>query len=65
MAVDRLRWTMRCMSTPTVIEAPFACEPVTSDPFVADLADHSHDAQARVAALLERGAAAPHRRVYD
>jgi hypothetical protein len=56
---------MRCMSTPTVIEAPFAFESVTSDPFVADLDQRSPEAEARLAALLSRAAAAPHRRIYD
>jgi hypothetical protein len=56
---------MRCMSTPTVIEALFAFEPVTSDPFVADLDDRSPETQDRLAAFLTRAADAPQRRVYD
>jgi hypothetical protein len=53
------------MSTPTVIEARFAFEPVTSDTFVADLDHRSPEAQARLAALVSRAAAAPNRRIYD
>jgi hypothetical protein len=53
------------MSTPTVIEAPIAFEPVTLDPFVADLDDRSPEADARLAAFVKRAAATPHRRIYD
>jgi hypothetical protein len=53
------------MSTPTVIEAPLALEPVTSDPFIAVLDHGSPDRDARWAAFLARVAAAPHRRIYD
>jgi hypothetical protein len=57
--------TMLGMSTPTVIEAPLALEPVTSDPFIAVLDHGSPDRDARWAAFLARVAAAPHRRIYD
>ena len=54
------------MSTPIVIEAGIALEPVTADPFVADLVDYrSPEAAARVADLLARAATGPRRRIYD
>jgi hypothetical protein len=53
------------MSTPTVIEAPITLEPVTSDPFVADLDDRSPDGESRLTALRERYAAAPRRLIFD
>ena len=53
------------ISTPTVIEAPLALEPVTADPFVADLSTASSAVAGRVAALVASVAASPHRRVYD
>lgn len=53
------------MSTPTVIEAPFAFEPVTSDPFVADLTHRSPETEARLAAFVTRPAAAPQPRIDD
>ena len=51
------------MSTPIVTEGPFELEPVTADPFVADLDQRRADS--RVAAFLERLAASPRRRIYD
>jgi hypothetical protein len=53
------------MSTPIVIEAPIDLEPVSSDPFVADLERRSSAVEARTAAFIERAAASPHRRIYD
>ena len=54
------------MSTPTVIEARIELEPVTTDPFVADLVDHrSAEAEARAADFLTRAATGPRRRIYD
>lgn len=53
------------MFAPTVVEAHIELEPVTSDPFIADLDGPSYDTQARLAAFAERGATAPSRRVYD
>ncbi len=50
------------MSTPTVIEARIALEPVTADTFVADL---EGPATERVAAFLVQAATAPRRRIYD
>ena len=51
------------MSTPTVIEARTELEPVTADPFVADLS--RPDVDGRAAALLALAASAPRRRIYD
>jgi hypothetical protein len=65
MAPESRKWTMRGMSTPTVVEVRIELEPVTDDPFVADLALRSLETEARVAAFVERAAAAPHRRIYD
>jgi hypothetical protein len=53
------------MSTPIVIEAQIELEPVTSDPFVADLERRSSAVEARAAAFAERVAASPHRLIYD
>jgi hypothetical protein len=53
------------MSAAVVIEAPLNLEPVTPDPFIADLEPHSPDAQARLAELFQRAAVAPRRRIYD
>ncbi len=50
------------MFTPTVIEARLELEPVTADPFVADLDQPATD---RVAAFLVEAATAPRRRIYD
>jgi hypothetical protein len=49
------------MSTPTVIESPLRLEPVTADPFVADLERSASAAETIVAAA----AAAPRRRIFD
>ena len=46
--------TMLSMSTPTVTESPIRLEPVTADPFVADLSAASADTEARLAALVQR-----------
>jgi hypothetical protein len=54
---------MRGMST--VVEARIELEPVTADPFVADLALRSEGIEARLAALVQRATAARHRRIYD
>ena len=53
------------MLVPTVIEDQIELEAVALDPFVADLDHPSAETKARRAALLERAATAPHRRVYD
>ena len=62
MAPEASNETMPSMSTPIVTEAPFKLEPVTADTLVADL-DLERDP--RVAAFVERLAAAPRRRIYD
>jgi hypothetical protein len=62
MAPEASNGTMPGMSTPIVTEAAFKLEPVTADPFVADL---DPDRDLRVAAYVERLAAAPRRRIYD
>jgi hypothetical protein len=49
------------MSTPTVIESPLRLEPVTADPFVADLERSASAADTIVAAA----APAPRRRIFD
>jgi len=48
------------MSTPTVIESPLRLEPVTSDPFVADLEHPTSASELRLVA-----AAAARRRIFD
>lgn len=53
------------MFTPTLTEAPLALEPVTSDPFVADLDHRSVESDSRLAAFFERNASAPRRRIFD
>jgi hypothetical protein len=63
MARRASKGTMPSMSTPIVTEGPFDLEPVTADPFVADLDQRRADS--RVAAFLERLAASPRRRIYD
>jgi hypothetical protein len=62
MAAARMRWTILLMSTPTVTEIRRQLEPVTADPFVADLGGPSCETQARLDDLVERLAAAPPRR---
>lgn len=54
MAWDRPGGTVLCMFAPTVIESPIRLEPVTADPFVADLSAPSAETQARLAALERR-----------
>jgi hypothetical protein len=61
MAGVRVWKTMPGMSTPTVIEAPLRLEPITADPFVADLEHPSSEAELRLIAA----AAASHRRIFD
>jgi hypothetical protein len=48
------------MSTPTVTESPLPLEPVTSDPFVADLESPVTESQ-----RLLLTAAASRRRIFD
>jgi hypothetical protein len=61
MAASPVRRTMPGMLTATVIESPLRLEPVTEDPFVADL-DRPTNAGA---SLLAAAAAAPRRRIFD
>lgn len=61
MAPRRVRKTMPCMSTPTVIESPLQLEPVTADPFVADLERPVSEFDVRLVAA----AAASRRRIFD
>jgi hypothetical protein len=49
----------------SVIENPAQLEPVSADPFVADLDPGSYELVTRVAQLHARRAAFPHRRIYD
>jgi hypothetical protein len=53
------------MFTPSVIEAPLALEPVTTDPFVADLDHRSIESDIRLAAFFERNASTPRRQIFD
>ena len=50
------------MSTATVIEVPLRLEPVTDDPFIADLERSTRDINGLLAVFSERPAA-PRRRV--
>jgi hypothetical protein len=50
------------MFPPTVIESHIELEPVTSDPFIADLDRASSDAARR---LWAQGEPVPGRRIYD
>jgi hypothetical protein len=59
MAAPRVRRTMPGMLTATVIEAPLRLEPVTADPFVADLDVPASDAVIRLMAAASR------RRIFD
>jgi len=52
------------MSTPTVIETRIELEPVTFDPFVADLDRPALDTPVRLADLRQSAAVAG-RRIYD
>jgi hypothetical protein len=52
--------TMPSMSTPTVIESPLRLEPVTSDPFVADLEPPASESTLQLIA-----AGASRRRIFD
>ncbi len=61
MASKRDRETMHGMSTPMVIEAPLQLEPVTSDPFVADLEHPASESELRLVAA----ATASRRRIFD
>jgi hypothetical protein len=61
MAPRRVRKTMPCMSTPTVIESPLRLEPVTTDPFVADLEHPASESEIRLVAA----AAVSRRRIFD
>jgi hypothetical protein len=61
MAAGRPSGRILGMSTPTVIESPLRLEPVTADPFVADLDRLASAAEATLAAA----AAAPRRRIFD
>ena len=56
---------MPCMSTPTVTEIRIALEPVTADPFVADLDSSVADNDGRLVAFVAHAASAPRRRIYD
>jgi hypothetical protein len=49
------------MSTPTVIESPLRLEPVSADPFVADLDRPQSDLELRAVVA----AAGPRRRIFD
>jgi hypothetical protein len=49
------------MSTPTVIESPLRLEPVTADPFVADLERPAGESELRLVAA----AATSRRRIFD
>ena len=50
------------MFPPTVIESPIELEPVTSDPFIADLDHPASDAARRLSAPA---GPVPGRRIYD
>jgi hypothetical protein len=60
MAPNRVRKTMPCMATPTVMESPLRLEPVTADPFVSDLERPTSESELRLIA-----AAASRRRIFD
>jgi hypothetical protein len=49
----------------TVIEVPLLLQATTADPFIADIAGVSPEAQERVDAYRARIAASPCRRIYD
>jgi hypothetical protein len=49
----------------SVIEIPPELQATTADPFIADIAGTSPEAQARVDAYRARLAADPTRRIYD
>ena len=54
------------MPTVTVTENSASLEPVTADPFIADLDAASTDTQVvRVTMFAARLAASPHRRIFD
>jgi hypothetical protein len=53
------------MSPATVTEARLQLEPVTADPFIADLDRDAEADKAGLASLASRVAAAPRRRIYD
>jgi hypothetical protein len=61
MAARRDRKTMLGMSTPMVIESPLQLEPVSADPFVADLESAASESELRLLAA----AAASRRRIFD
>jgi hypothetical protein len=65
MVTGRLAAHDPCMIAGIVIEAPLRLEPVSSDPFIADLEPRSRDAQGRASEPVERAAVAPRRPVND